>query len=105
MKMGVDLHIGLVHQIHLTGLNCVLFFVGPTIYTHQDFIRKPFILTVFVRLCFLGISPVNTNHLYNNCTMLDQRRRRWADIVQMLYKCFVFAGPIACYWFTVWTIF
>ena len=26
------------------------------------------------------------------CTMLDQRRRRWADIVQMLYKCFVFAG-------------
>ena len=25
------------------------------------------------------------------CTMLDQRRRRWADIVQMLCKCFVFA--------------
>ena len=24
--------------------------------------------------------------------MLVQRRRRWADIVQMLYKCFVFAG-------------
>ena len=24
--------------------------------------------------------------------MLDQRRRRWADIVQMLYKYFVFAG-------------
>ena len=24
--------------------------------------------------------------------MLDQRRRRWADVVQMLYKCFVFAG-------------
>ena len=21
--------------------------------------------------------------------MLDQRRRRWADVVQMLYKCFV----------------
>ena len=26
--------------------------------------------------------------------MLDQRRRRWADIVQMLYKCFVFAGKL-----------
>ena len=26
------------------------------------------------------------------CTMLDQRRRRWADIVQLLYKCFVFDG-------------
>ena len=24
--------------------------------------------------------------------MLDQRRRRWANVVQMLYKCFVPAG-------------
>ena len=24
--------------------------------------------------------------------MLDQRRRRWADVVQMIYKCFVFDG-------------
>ena len=24
--------------------------------------------------------------------MMDQRRRRWADVVEMLYKCFVFAG-------------
>ena len=24
-------------------------------------------------------------------TMLDQRRKRWADVVQMLYKCFLFA--------------
>ena len=36
------------------------------------------------------------------CTMLDQRRRRWADVVQIvLYKCFVFAGewlkcPLLC---------
>ena len=34
----------------------------------------------------------NTKHLYNICTMLDQRWERWADVVQMLYKCFVFAG-------------
>ena len=27
--------------------------------------------------------------------MLDQRRRRWDDVVQMLYKSFVFAGM--CY--------
>ena len=26
--------------------------------------------------------------------MLDQRRRRWADVVQMSYKCFVFAGRL-----------
>ena len=24
--------------------------------------------------------------------MLDQPRRRWANVVQMLYKCVVFAG-------------
>ena len=24
--------------------------------------------------------------------MLDQRQRRWADVVQIIYKCFVFAG-------------
>ena len=36
--------------------------------------------------------PVNTKHLYNVCAMLDQRRRRWADVVQMLYKYFVLAG-------------
>ena len=36
--------------------------------------------------------PVNTKHLYNICTMLVQRRRRWADVGQMLYKCFVFTG-------------
>ena len=38
------------------------------------------------------LSPVNTKHLYNICTMLDQCRRRWDDAVQMLYKCFEFAG-------------
>ena len=36
--------------------------------------------------------PVNTKHLYSICTMLDQCQRRWDDIVQMLYKCFVFGG-------------
>ena len=29
------------------------------------------------------------------CTMLDQRRRRWADVVQMLYKYFVLTGQIS----------
>ena len=30
------------------------------------------------------IIPVNTKHFYNICTMLDPRRRRWADVVSML---------------------
>ena len=37
-------------------------------------------------------NPVNTKHLYNICAMSDQRRRRWDDVAQMLYKCFVLAG-------------
>ena len=36
--------------------------------------------------------PANTKHLYNICTTSVQRLRRWSDIVNMLYKCFVFAG-------------
>ena len=39
-----------------------------------------------------GSLYTDTKHLYNLCTMLDQRRRRCADAVQMLYKCFVFVG-------------
>ena len=45
-----------------------------------------------VRCGELKTCSANKTHLYNICTMLDQRRRRWADVVGMLYKCFVFAG-------------
>ena len=41
-----------------------------------------------------GVCPLRTKHLYDICAMLDQRRRSWADIVQMLYECFVFAGDL-----------
>ena len=30
--------------------------------------------------------------------MLGERRMRWADVVQMLYKCFVFAGELVAPW-------
>ena len=46
-------------------------------------------------------NPVSTKHLYNICTMLDQRRRRWAYVVQMLYKCFVFAGKAMTFSFLI----
>ena len=36
--------------------------------------------------------PANTKHLHNICTMLNQRLRRWSNIVQMLCRCFVFTG-------------
>ena len=38
-----------------------------------------------------GLNPANTKHLHNICTMLDQRLRRWADVVQMLHKFVVLA--------------
>ena len=37
-------------------------------------------------------NQVNAKHLRNNLTMLVQRPRRWADAVQILCNCFVFAG-------------
>ena len=36
--------------------------------------------------------PCKHKKLYNICTMLVQRLRRWTNIVQMLYKCLVFTG-------------
>ena len=43
-----------------------------------------------------NIFPVSTTHFYSICSMLDQRRRRWADVGPTLYKCykkcFVFTG-------------
>ena len=44
------------------------------------------------RVYWVERSPVNTKHLYNIYTMLEQHRRRIADVVQKLYKCFVFPG-------------
>ena len=46
----------------------------------------------------LRTHPANTKHLYNICTTSAQRLRRWSNIIQMLYKCFVFAGQ-----YVVWT--
>ena len=36
--------------------------------------------------------PVSTKHLYKICATSVQRLRRWADVAQMLYKCFAFTG-------------
>ena len=45
-------------------------------------------------------SPANKKHLYTICTMLHQRRRCWAGVVQIIYESFVFAGsgpPLTLY--------
>ena len=44
------------------------------------------------RVSWAASNPVNTKHLYNICTIWNQRQKRWADVVQILYNCFVFAG-------------
>ena len=35
---------------------------------------------------------MSSQQTQNICTTFVQRRRRWSNIVQMSYKCFVFAG-------------
>ena len=52
--------------------------------TGDDNLKKTY--PTFVRF------PVSTKHVYNICTMLAQRLRRWADVVEMLYICFVLTG-------------
>ena len=39
-----------------------------------------------------GDTQHTQNILYNICTMSDQRLRRWTNVAQMLYKCFVLTG-------------
>ena len=58
---------------------------------HWQIIFVDFCAPQAARLIY-SASPVSTKHLYNIYTMLDQRRRRWADVVLMLYKCCVFSG-------------
>ena len=36
--------------------------------------------------------PVKAKHLYSICTMMDQRQRRWAAVVRMVYAWFSFTG-------------
>ena len=44
-------------------------------------------------------NPVNSKHLCSLCAMLDQRRRHWAGVVQILCRCFVFQNElvVTCY--------
>ena len=41
-----------------------------------------------------NVIRANTKHLYNICTTSAQRLRLWSNIVQKLYKCFVFARMV-----------
>ena len=38
----------------------------------------------------------NTRHSPNDVSMLDQRRRRWANIEKALSECIVLAGYVLC---------
>ena len=53
------------------------------------------VVTLVTRNAFCShqrAQSANRKHVYNICTTSAQRLRRWSDIVQMSYKCFVFAG-------------
>ena len=66
---------------------------GPMLAQHQTSTGS------MLHVCWAAFNLVNTKHLYNICTMLDQRWRRWANVVQMLYKCYVLAGNSS--WFGI----
>ena len=38
--------------------------------------------------------PGRFTHFCGICAALEQCQRRWADVVQMMYECFMFAGNI-----------
>ena len=75
--------------------------------TPQCNLNKSIHLPVCTTLAHKVSPPANTKHLYNICTTSSQRLRRWSNIVQMLYKCFVFAGPqpMHPYTLTQWVVF
>ena len=54
----------------------------------------PLPISARTRKWHILVFPANTNHLYSICTTSAQRLRRWSNIVQLLYKCFVFPGLV-----------
>ena len=52
----------------------------------------------------LGCYTVNTKHLYSICTMLEQRRRRCTNVIQMFSVCWVVA-QICRVWNTIVGLF
>ena len=73
------------YHVSLKMINGAKFLVFKTCcYEYQ---RIDFLLSD-VQLSGREVSPTNTKYLYNICTLLVQRRRRLANVVQMLYKCF-----------------
>ena len=79
------------------GTSCTSYCPGDTNIVTTDAQLHNYNIPI-VRL-WLSTPLVNTKYLYSICTMLAQRRRRLADVVQVVYKCFVFAGlqlPTIC---------
>ena len=49
-----------------------------------------FLSCVYLQCSHAG--PSKHKHLHNICTAPAQRLRRWSNILQMFYKCFVLTG-------------
>ena len=87
---------------------CALFIKNDWSHSHSPFGLRTlgFLLSPYdvkpynflLKISSPKINPANTKHLYTICTTSAQRLRRWSNIVQMLYKCFVFAGKMIYMW-------
>ena len=70
---------------------------------HKNMYSRPYI-DLYGSKCEIGlksslkycvvINPANTQHLQSVCTASAQRIKRWSNIVQMVYRCFVYTGNI-----------
>ena len=85
---------------HLNSSEAQQIYIGSIPIVYSPFLSvKPTFLSVNELIVIRGAGltksyPVDTRYLYNIFTMLDKRRRRWADVVQMLYKCFGFRSDV-----------
>ena len=53
--------------------------------------ENPLVSVVCTKIC-QRCNLTNIKHFSNICTTAAQSLRRWTNMVQMLYKCFVSAG-------------
>ena len=89
-KLAMEAHMS-SHTLSLCYLNYKARTFYVTDWLHNDFLFVTNILKISQDTFNQSAQPANTKHLYNICTMLEHLIRRWSNIVQMLYKCFVFA--------------
>ena len=80
IRRGPNINVIVAPYLVFRGSFCALTWKDLGCYHFNQFNRQEHTSTINM----IKADPENTKHFYNICTMLDQRRRRWADVVQMI---------------------